>query len=214
LGRRVRLSAIVSSTRSQGGRLCLADPILGNAWAGVFLDDLGGVLAGLTRGDEVDLRDVLVGEERGVTVLTFDAQSSVSVVGAGEEVVGSVLPASELDKSAGPESTEKYEGMVVSIYNVTVSRRGVHEGSDLYYLVSEGDTLLGWDLENEALAPDSTFFVREGDRLGRIRGIVTERSNSRTNYYVIQPRDAGDYWFVGRNLELSSWGRLKRGYRQ
>ena len=120
---------------------------------------------------------------------------------------------SDVSLVAGPERAEKYEGMLVVLYNVNVVARGVPEGPDLYYLASGTDTLLGTDIESGMSAPDSTFFVRKGDRLGFVSGIITERSTGGTRY-VLLPRGIEDYKFIGSNRELSSWSRMKRRYRQ
>jgi len=102
--------------------------------------------------------------------------------------------------------------MLVSIYNVRVVRRGVPEGDSLYYLAAGGDTLLATDRASSAVAPDSLFLVREGDRLGRISGIVMERSVRGGRAYLLEPRRAGDYFFMAGSRVLTTWGRLKRAF--
>jgi hypothetical protein len=213
-GRRVDVRGIVSSERTGDGLIPILDPLLGNAWSGVFVADPEEVLGSLSPGDDVEFQAALVEERDGLTVLSMDSESSFSVAGSGNVVSGAVLPSGELEIHAGPETSEKYEGTLVALYNVTVVQRGLPVGADLYYMVAGTDTLLGSDLESSASAPDSTFFVRQGDRLGLVRGIVAERVLEKTTGYVLYPRGAEDYRFVGADRELASWGRMKRRFRE
>jgi hypothetical protein len=213
-GRRVDVSGVVSSARTGDGLIPILDPLLGSAWSGVFVADPDGALESLSPGEEVELKAVLVEERDGLTVLNVDGESSFSVASSGNALAGVVLPSEELDIRGGPETSEKYEGILATVYNVTVVKRGLSFGADLYYMVAGEDTLLGSDLESSATAPDSTFFVRPGDRLGLIRGIVTERTLGKSTAYVLHPRRAEDYKFVGAHRELASWGRMKRRFRE
>jgi len=213
-GARIRLRGIVSSECSGSERMTLADPLLGTEWAGVFLDDVVGRLSSLTLGDDVEFSNVQVDEADGLTLLLYDGESDHSIVSRGNAVTGSRASPGDLSLAADPDRSEKYEGMLISLYNTTVVGRGTLEDPDLYCLVAGSDTLLGTDLESAVLAPDSTFFVRNGDRLGRLRGLVTERKVGAESRYILQPRAAEDYTFVGSNRELTSWGRVKRQFRQ
>ncbi len=213
-GGRIHLRAVVTVAQNGAGFVTLGDPLLGASWAGIFVEDASGALSGLAVGDEIDLRDVQVAEAEGLTVLRYDTASDYSVLSSGNTVRAVSVPASDLSLAAGPDRTEKYEGMLVAVYNVDVAARGVSEGSDLYYLAAGTDTLLGTDIESAVLAPDSTFFVRTGDRLGFVSGIITERPSGDGPRYVLQPRGAEDYKFIGSNRELLSWSRMKRRFRQ
>ena len=175
-GRRIRLRALVTAESSGAGFVALGDALLGATWAGIFIEDASGALSSLAVGDEIDLRDVEVAEAEGLTVLLYDSGSDYSVLSSGNEVRAVPVPPSDLSLVAGPERAEKYEGMLVVLYNVNVVARGVPEGPDLYYLASGTDTLLGTDIESGMSAPDSTFFVRKGDCLGFVSGNITERS--------------------------------------
>jgi len=143
-----------------------------------------------------------------------DAESRVSVLGPGHAPDAPAIPAADLGLSAGAGRSERYEGMVVTLYNLTVAERGRGEAADLYTLMADGDTLLGSDRWSSAPAPDSTFFVRAGDRLGFLRGIVTEETIDGAAAYVLMPRSAEDCRFVGGERELTTWGRLKRQHRE
>jgi hypothetical protein len=212
-GVRLNLQAIVTAQRSSEGLVALGDPLLGAEWAGVFVRDVERALSSLTVGDEVHLENVLVTEEERLTALQFDAESRWTLKSAGNTMGAAVLSPQSLRRGAGPEVSERYEGMLVAVTNSRVVQRGVPEGESVYYLVAGGDTLLATDAECTALAPDSTFFVRTGDRLGSIRGVIVERNVAGAPAYVMQPRAAEDYYFMAGNLLFSSWATIKSLYR-
>lgn len=212
-GRRIDLAAVVSAERRVSGGLALLDRWLGGEWAGVLLLDPQRRLPALSVGDEIRLASVLVSEAAGLTSLAYDNVSSVEQLASGERVEGTLVDPAELARGAGPAGGERYEGMLVSLYNGRVARRGLPEGDDLYSIAFGSDTLLACDRESAVLPPDSTFFVRAGDRLGRLRGIVTQREAPGGPCYVVEPRDASDYEFVGDDATHTTWGRLKHAFR-
>ncbi|MBP6875490.1 MAG: hypothetical protein KBD56_05425 [Candidatus Eisenbacteria bacterium] len=213
IGVRIDLQAVVSMARDRSGLLALIDPWLGAEWAGILLMDEGDRLGSSTIGDEVRLTGVLVTEQEGMTALSFDEQSAIEVTARGVAVPGIAAPAAHLSRHAGPDLAERYEGMLVTITNGTVVRRGVPEGSALYYVAVGTDTLLASDVESSVLPPDSTFFVRAGDRLGRLRGVVLQTEATEGARYILRPRLASDYLFVTGDEILTSWGRLKHEFR-
>jgi len=212
-GQRIALSGIVAAGPNAAGRLVLADPWVGPEWAGVFLRDAGAYLGALAVGDEIELSQALVAETGGVTELQFDAQSTFEVTATGRGVAGVWIEPGAVARAAGPETAERYEGMLVSIYNGDVVRRGVPEGEHLYYLACGADTVLASDRESAVVVPDSTFFVRRGDRLGRLRGIVVPEATPLGTRYVVYPRGASDYEFIVGEEVLTTWGRLKSWFR-
>ncbi len=213
VGVRLNLQAIVSAPRSSDGLVALGDPLLGREWAGLLVRDPQSVLSGLTVGDEVRFENVLVIEEDGLTAVLFDVESAWTLRSVGNAMGAVVVSPQVLRRGAGPEVSEPYEGMLVAVTNTTVVQRGVPEGNGFYYLVAGNDTLLATDAECTAVPPDSTFFVRPGDRLGSIRGVVVERDIAGTPAYAIQPRTAEDYYFLAGNLLFSSWATIKSLYR-
>jgi hypothetical protein len=161
-------------------------------------------------GDEIELRGVLVEEREGLTVLSIDEASSHELIGSGNNVIGVRAGIEDLALAATAESAEPYEGMLITVYNTRVLHRGVAQGESLYYLGAEDDSMLATDAGVTALPPDSTFFVREGDRLGLITGLVEEMNLVTGSGYVLRPRSAADYWFIAGNQVLATWGGLKR----
>jgi len=212
-GRRIDLQAVVSAERGPSGRLALLDRWLGAEWAGVLLLDPMARLIGISVGEEIRLGSVLVSGGTGLTTLAYDAGSTVDRVGSGRRVEGILVAPAELARGAGSARSEPYEGMLVSLYNGLVARLAAPEGDDLYVVDFGGEMVLACDRESAVLPPDSTFFVRAGDRLGRLRGIVTQREALGGPCYIIEPRDAGDYGFVGDDAAYTTWGRLKHGFR-
>ncbi len=215
LGLRVSVEGVVSAERSARGRLALCDRLLGPIWSGVLVSDPGGRLTAVARGDRVLLEQVLVVESGGQTLLLCDAQSQCTVTGTGGSSGAFGLDAAALAIGAGDAISEPYEGMLVALYNVSVASRGVPEGDSLYYLATASDTLLATDADCGLVPPDSVFFVRTGDRLGRIRGLVLERElPSGGRAYVLAPQSAEDYYFTtGAAAVYTSWGRLKDRFR-
>lgn len=215
-GARVSVAGVISAERSARGRLGLCDRDLGSAWSGILVDDPGGRLGGLTPGVPVLLRQVLVEERAGQTWLRFDDESESIVTGAGGAASAYGLEPAMLALDAGAAVSEPYEGMLVALYNLGVTQRAVPEGDSLYYLVGAGETLLGTDAECGLVPADSTFFVRPGDRLGRIRGLVLERElPGGERAYVLAPRSAEDYYFTpDAGATYTSWGSLKNEFRQ
>ncbi|MFH1145036.1 MAG: hypothetical protein V1774_10875, partial [Candidatus Eisenbacteria bacterium] len=211
-GGRVDVQAVVSASRAGQGRLALCDRLLGNTWAGILVDDPGGELAGLAIGDEIRLSNVLVAEEGGLTLLAFDEESSWMRANEAVPVAGVAAALGDLRRDAPAESAEPYEGMLVTFLNLRVARRGVPEGEELYYLAAGGDTLLATDAATGLCPPGGTFFVRDGDRLGSVSGIVVQRDSPAGPIYVLQPRLAADYYFVADDATYMSWGRLKRSF--
>ncbi len=209
LGSRIDLQGIVASRRNTAGWLAIADPALQDVWSGILVRDPGAALATLAVGDDVRLGNVLVIEEDGTTELAFDATSSVTLEATGSRISSTTVSPDALARQTGPESAEAYEGMLITVRNAFVARRGIPEGSDLYYVAAGEDTLLATDITSTVLAPDSSFFVREGDHLGHLRGIVAQRGAA----YVIHPRGASDYGFVTGGATYTTWGNLKGMYR-
>jgi hypothetical protein len=214
-GTRVSVQGVVSAERSASGRLALCDRLLGPAWSGILVSDPTGGLAALGLGDEVLLEQVLVVESGGQTRLLYDGESDQTVTGAGGSASAFGLEPSVLALGAGAEVSEPYEGMLIALYNVSVARRGVPEGDSLYYLAAEADTLLATDADCGVIPPGSAFFVRTGDRLGRIRGLVLERELPEGGRaYVLAPRSSEDYYFTTKAGAIyTSWGRLKGLFR-
>jgi hypothetical protein len=214
-GTRVSVQGVVSAERSPSALLALCDRLLGPAWSGVLVSDPSASLAGLLRGDEVLLEQVLVVESGGQTTLLYDAESRHTVTSAGNGVAAQGVEPWELARSGGAETSERYEGMLVALYNLDVVRCGVAEGDSLYYLAAGPDTVLATDLDGGLIPLGQTFFVRPGDRLGRIRGLVLERAlPGGGRAYVLAPRSAEDYVFMASANELyTSWGRLKERFR-
>lgn len=210
-GGRVNLRAIVSAVLPGKQMITLCDPQLGTSWAGISVRDTETRLGDLLLGDEIQLQHVLVAEQADLTILTFDAESELSVQGVGASVPAT--PIEPEDLARGAEYAERYESMLVTLFNVTVPACGVAEGADLYYLVSATDTLLCSDSAHDLAPPGSAFFVRPGDRLGRIRGIVLEVPVEGGSAYVLHPRGARDYSFVAGEEKFTTWGRLKQMYR-
>jgi hypothetical protein len=213
VGIRLNLQAIVSAPRSSEGLVALGDPLLGGEWAGLLVRDPQSALSGLAVGNEVRFENVLVTEEQGLTAVLFDAESGWTLKSVGNAMGAVVVSPQALRRGAGPEASERYEGMLVAVTNTRVVQRGVPEGNGIYYLVAGSDTLLATDAECTAVPPDSTFFVRPADRLGSIRGIVVEREIAGAPAYVMQPRTAEDYYFMAGNLLFSSWATIKSLYR-
>ncbi len=214
-GLRVSVQGVVCAERSSRGRLALQDRLLGPAWSGVLVGDPTARLAALAVGDEVLLERALVVEDGGQTLLLFDGESRHAVTGTGRSAGALGIEPRDLARGTGAEASERYEGMLVALYNISVARRAVAEGDSLYYLAAGADTLLATDTESGVAPPDSAFFVRPGDRLGRIRGIVLERSlPGGGQAYVLAPRSAADYLFLAApNARFISWGRLKEQFR-
>jgi hypothetical protein len=214
-GRRISLPGMVCAERSAAGRVALQDRYLGSVWSGVVVFDPGTRLGSLVLGDEIVLRQVLVTERDGMTALLFDEQSDRTAVSLGNGVVAWTAEPVNLAVGAGPGVSEPYEGMLVSLYNVTVARCGVAEGDSLYYLAAGADTLLGTDTDSGLISAGRPFFVRPGDRLGCISGIVLERAlPGGRPAYVLTPRSAKDYRFVaGSNESYTTWSRLKARFR-
>jgi len=214
-GRRVDVQGVVCAPRTEAGRLSLCDFELGPAWSGTTVLDPGGRLAPSAPGDEVLLRQVLVTEQDGVTGLLYDEASHRDPVGSGRGLLTWTVPPSALAAGAGPEVSERYEGVPVALYNLSVVRCGVAEGDRCYYLAAGADTVIGTDLDSGLVPPGGDFFVRPGDRLGRISGIVRARLlPGGARAYVLAPRSAADYQFAARPTDVhTTWGRLKAGYR-
>lgn len=214
-GRRINVQGVVSAQRSTMGRLALQDRYLGTSWSGVVALDPGARLGSLVLGDEVLLRQVLVTEHGGLTSLLYDEQSDQALIGTGNGVVAWTLAPAHLALGAGPGVCEPYEGVLVSLYNVTVSACGVAEGDSLYYLTAGAVTLLGTDAASGVAPPGSAFFVRPGDRLGCVSGLVLERTlPGGQPAYVLAPRSAKDYRFVaGANQFYTTWSRIKARFR-
>jgi hypothetical protein len=214
-GKRISLQGVISAGRSRAGRLAVQDRELGSAWSGVVVLDPGARLGSLVLGDEVLFRRVLVSEIGGLTTLRYDSASSEAVVSTGSGVVVWTLAPGSLARGAGPEVSEPFEGMVVSLENVTVARCGVAEGDSTYYLAAGADTVLATDTESGMIPSGSAFFVRPGDRLGRISGVVLERIVPGGGpAYVLAPRSAGDYRFVAAPTEIyTSWSGIKARFR-
>ncbi|MBU1699449.1 MAG: hypothetical protein KJ970_17665 [Candidatus Eisenbacteria bacterium] len=211
-GTRVALQALVSAERSSRALLALHDPLLGLEWAGISLRDPHGALSALAIGDDVQFQNLLVTEEEGLTVLLYDEESAHDVAGTGRPIIAAAIPADRISLSAPPDLAERFEGMLVKILGANVIRRAVPEGNDLYYLSSNTDLVLCTDRDCPAVPPDSTFFVRAGDCLGFIQGIVIEESIPGGRAYILQPRTTSDYYFTAGSQSLTTWGRLKQAH--
>jgi len=214
-GLRVSVQGVVCGERSPRGRLALQDRLLGPAWSGILVGDPAARLTALALGDEVLLEQTLVTENDGQTILLYDGDSRHTVTSVGQSVIALGVAPTALARDGGAEVGERYEGMLIAVHNVNVVRRGVAEGDSLYYLASGADTLIATDVESGVVPPDSTFFVRPGDRLGRVRGLVLERTlPGGRPAYVLTPRRAADYLFLASpDVSFTSWGRLKESFR-
>ncbi len=212
-GARVSVQGVLAADGASGGALTLQDAQLGHAWAGVRIDDPSNGLSASALGDELLLQSVLVLEQDGMTRLRYDEESTHVVASTGNRIAATGVTVADLGRAAGPDASERYEGMRVALYNTVVVQCGVPEGDSLYYVASEGDTLLATDAASEVRVPGQVFFVREGDRLGRIAGVVTERPLEEGTGYVLEPRRAGDYHFMAGQELYTSWGRIKSLFR-
>ncbi|MBD3235339.1 MAG: hypothetical protein GF330_01380 [Candidatus Eisenbacteria bacterium] len=157
--------------------------------------------------------DVRVVEASGLTTLEFETESRWQRLGTARRIEGVLAPPGAFHRGGTPQAAERYEGMLVSLYNGRVVRRGLPQGSDIYAVAFGADTVWATDRESAILPPDSTFFVRPGDRLGRLRGIVVEDAAGLQPIYVLRPRIAEDYQFVFDGQVLTTWGSLKHGFR-
>jgi hypothetical protein len=213
LGEHVSVQAIVYNAPEAGCRLIVGDPLLGLEWAGLVIDDPAGELTTLAPGDEILFSNLLVEEENDLTLLRYENESSYQTVSTANPVSGKLADPARLALGASTEEAEPLEGMLLSIFNATVTQCGVDEGSDFYYLESSGHRILCTDRCSAIAAPDSTFFVREGDDLGRIRGVLLQDETTGGSAYILHPRGAEDYLFTSGSYETISWGRLKLGFR-
>jgi len=213
IGLRLNLQGTVSAVSDGDCRLSISDRLLGNQWSGIQIDDAFGELANLMVGDDVLLTNVHVTEEDGHSLLIYEQDSAFQSLGPGNRVVAIRVAPEKIAISASPDLAEPYEGMILAVHNAEVISCSVPEGDELYYISAADQLILCSDACSSLQPAGSDFFVREGDYLGKITGVLVQQSVLGGSAYVLHPRSADDYHFTAEGKIYSSWGQIKLNYR-
>ncbi|MDY6914216.1 MAG: PEP-CTERM sorting domain-containing protein [Planctomycetota bacterium] len=187
-------------------RVIIQDPGF-SEWAGIEIKVFDGTLAdGLQIGDRVDLTDVYVDESskaRGTTYLLFDVMnygSSFTVVSGGHTVDPTVIDLSILgagDESADPVQAEKYEGMLLSVADVTVTAMDLGSHSDNYELTNTAGACWASDYLNVDRQAVEDYHAKVGLGAGfdAIVGVLEQytKTSNDYDYYQLLTRSGADF---------------------
>jgi hypothetical protein len=201
-----------------GGRtkLTIQDPTLGDAWAGVqVIFDDSAMAAGLVRGDQIDLVDVVVDEYRGNTQIWVEVTSTVVLNSSGHTVDPLVVTPADIGYPPDHAVTEPYEFMLLELEGVTVGTMGLGSHADNYELFDGAGTCWASDYANYDLPPGSDYYVTPGAYYDGIVGYLEQYTKLEDGWdcYQLLPRDAGDYENGSVGVESLSWAGVKALYR-
>jgi len=185
-------------------RLYLQDPA-GGEWAGVMVKDWAGdaLWANVNVGDEVSLTGVVVEESSGNTTLRYEAGSSHTVLTTGNAIPDPVVvtPAEIAAPTEGPpgewyvadHSAEKYEGMLLTVENVTVTAMGLGKALDNYQLQGADGALWAADYMNADAGVYHTY-VSLGADFASVSGVFEQYTNLAYawDYYQLVTRKTED----------------------
>ncbi len=192
-------------------RVYIQDPAF-PAWGGVVIKDwTGGTLAGsVSIGDRIDLTDVFIEEASGTTTLQFGGSlapgAGFAVQGAAPLPDALTLTAADLaaplynpgDGSwlVADHDSELYEGMLVTLENVTVGQLDLGKAADNYELLQNDDTAWAADFMNWDAGGTYHPDIFTGAELLELSGIVEQYVGSsggiQYDYYQVFTRTSDD----------------------
>jgi hypothetical protein len=171
--------------------------------------------AGIVRGDQVDIIDVVVDEYRGNTQLMFSAASQHQINSSGNEVDPVLVSTAEIAYPPDHDQCEKYEYMLLHIEGVCVGAMDLGKNDDNYELTNADGTCWGSDYANYDLPPGETYYVEPDQCFDCYIGYLEQylRPEQGWDYYQLLPRDAYDYECPPTATRTASWGGIKAMYK-
>ena len=187
-------------------RVIIQDPNF-SEWAGVEIKVFDGMLAGSVQvGDRVDLTDVYVDESskaRGTTYLLFDVtsyNSDFTVVSGGHSVNPTLVDPSILgagEEIADPAQAEKYEGMLLSVADVTVTAMDLGSHADNYELTSTAGACWASDYLNVDRLATADYHAKTilGASFSAVIGVLEQytKTSDDYDYYQLLTRSGADF---------------------
>lgn len=189
----------------QSFRVAIQDPAFAE-WGGVEIKIFSGTLGqGVQVGDRVDLTNVRVDETtagRGTTYLLFDQTaygSAFTVVSSGNAIPPTVVSPAVLgggDTSGNPALAERYEGMLLSVQDVTIGNMNLGSAADNYQLIGADGNCWASDYQNTGRVAGQKYAAGTtgGLEIASLTGIFEQytKTSDGYDYYQLLPRSDAD----------------------